>query len=134
MNTRRTMVAVAGALLGLSSMAAFASAGLGGMRAENYSSLLNWTAPPNRFYLDSRDSRQVFHFKSNREIRICDEVSTRSVGLDVSQAGRTTKVMPGQCDALNTKQVSVEPAGRLPAGMTLTGTIETVKPSKKSSG
>lgn len=133
MDTRRILLALAVGLLGLSSAgAALASTELGGMRAENYRSILDWTARPNTFYLQNSDSRQVFDFKKARRLRICDEVRAQSVDLTVKHAGRKTDVKPGQCDAVDAKHVAVQAAGRLPAGVSLTGTVETVEPAHKS--
>lgn len=134
MNTRRTLLAAAAATgLSLSSAgAALGSTTLGGMRADNYSSLLGWTAPSDTFYLQSANSRQILDFKNVRRVRICDEAKTRGVDLDVKHAGDMTEIKPGECAAVEGGRVALKPAGHLPFGMSLTGKVEPAESAQTS--
>lgn len=133
MKTRQAIIAVGIGLLSLCSMGvASAAPDLGGMRAANFGSFLEFFAPPNRFYIDSSDRTEVLRFKAKRRIRVCDEAKSMHMGLDVEYQHEKAAIEPGSCLSLSAKHVVIESAGRLPDGMSLVGRLKVVPAPRRN--
>jgi hypothetical protein len=98
----------------------------GGLRASEANSIVEWYAPWNRFYLDSNEEQAVMDFKTDRDVRICDDVRAHGIALMVHYDDKSTNVQPGHCFQFEAKRVSIKPAENLPAGMSLSGRLEQV--------
>lgn len=133
MKTRQVMVAVAIGLASACSVGiASAAPDFGVTRPTSFDSFFDYFTPPNRFYIDSSDRSETLRFKTERRIRVCDEAKSMNMGLDVSRRHITTTIEPGSCLSLSARNVVIEPAGRLPDGMSLVGRMKMMPaPSRK---
>lgn len=98
--------------------------------ATDTQSIVQWLTRWNHFYMDENDARRVLEFKTDRDVRVCDDVSGHGIGLIVKYDDKTVDVKPGDCLSFEARNVTLQPDRVIPEGMDLSGTVKAVsKPS-----
>lgn len=120
--------------------AAAATAVLGLSSAANAAAVrdpvLRWSemsAPPGTFFLNNQDDREVIHYTTPRDVRLCLPPAEETPGgrpaatvpLRVTWDGINGTLYPGNCLFFDAKRVTVKPAAALPSNVVLRGTVET---------
>ncbi|MFN3522503.1 MAG: hypothetical protein ACK4YQ_09655 [Phenylobacterium sp.] len=92
------------------------------------------SAPPGEFYLNSQDAREIIHYSSPRDVRLCLPRRTdasappaKDVPLKITWDDATAVLAPGNCLFFDASRVSVSPAAPLPSGVSLHGSVETAQ-------
>ena len=124
--------ALAGAIAG--SMFAFPAVAQD-IEGDAYSSLAQWgrmMAEPGSFWLDSEEERDVIRYTQPRDVRLClpkpTGVGSADEGVPIRVTWDQTNVAmltPGNCLFFDAKRVTLKPAEPLPAGVTLSGRVDT---------
>lgn len=88
-------------------------------------------ADPGTFWLDSNEDREIVHYSSARDVRLC---LPRPTGVSAADRGyplrirwdQTNEIIlhPGNCLFFDARRVTVSPAADLPAGVVLQGSVE----------
>lgn len=87
--------------------------------------MIRMYSDPDEFYLFDQTAVHVIDYKSDHDIRICARTRQHDIPLQVDYDGKTAVIRPGDCFEFEAKEVSIEPAGKLPPKVELTGTIAT---------
>lgn len=83
---------------------------------------------PNEFYLFDSKDRNALHYTEPRNLRICATAGEAELGLNVAYDGEMITIPSGTCQALTASEVEISPAGPIPRGNRLVGTVETQLP------
>ena len=88
-------------------------------------------AEPGTFWLDDSEDREVVRYTTPRDIRLCLPEPSGISGAERSPPVRVTwdqtssaTLYPGNCLFFDARRVSLRPAGDLPRGVVLRGSIE----------